>query len=66
LRCCDWCCAVCVHRYEATHSLSLKPRVVQGTFGPFEGHKLSEKIAIVPILRGGLGMVSRLTRPQWH
>jgi hypothetical protein len=45
--------------YEATTELLLRPRVVEATHGPYTGKKLSENIAIVPILRGGLGMVRR-------
>jgi uracil phosphoribosyltransferase len=44
--------------------LKPRPNVVhtrtQTSHGPYEGSKLSEKIAIVPILRGGLGMVRPL------
>lgn len=47
--------------YEATTEITLKPRVVEGSLGPVEGQKLSDKIAIVPILRGGLGMVDAMT-----
>ncbi|GAB5032762.1 uracil phosphoribosyltransferase [Nannochloropsis oceanica] len=47
--------------YEATTEITLKPRVVEGTLGPVAGQKLSDKIAIVPILRGGLGMVDAMT-----
>src|SRR6056297_2789889 len=47
--------------YEATTEITLKPRVVEGSLGPVEGQKLTDKIAIVPILRGGLGMVDAMT-----
>ena len=47
--------------YEATTEITLRPRKVEGTLGPVAGHKLSDKIAIVPILRGGLGMIDAMT-----
>jgi len=43
--------------YEATTSLLTKELEVQTPSAVHHGQKLSEKISIVPILRGGLGMV---------
>mmetsp|Transcript_16009 Transcript_16009/g.21158 ORF Transcript_16009/g.21158 Transcript_16009/m.21158 type:complete len:256 (+) Transcript_16009:137-904(+) len=43
--------------YEATQDLSLKTFEADGTLGPFEGKKLSDNVALVPIMRSGLGMV---------
>lgn len=43
--------------YEATFSLPIKAREVQTPLQPCLGTQLSERIALVPILRAGLGMV---------
>ncbi len=43
--------------YEATADLALEPVTVQTPLAPAGGHKLAEKVGLVPILRAGLGMV---------
>jgi uracil phosphoribosyltransferase len=43
--------------YEATRSVQTAPHEVTTPMGmPYHGGKISEKIAIIPILRAGLGM----------
>lgn len=42
--------------FEATRGLALGEHEVQTPLGQFAGHKLSERLAIIPILRAGLGM----------
>ncbi|QDT60021.1 Uracil phosphoribosyltransferase [Stieleria bergensis] len=56
---------------EATRDLSVTRRTVQTPLSDCEGQQLSQSIAIVPILRAGLGMVDPLLDliPQaavWH
>jgi uracil phosphoribosyltransferase len=43
--------------YEATADLAVTPCSVQTPLATMYGHKLQEKIGLVPILRAGLGMV---------
>ncbi|CAM9610139.1 unnamed protein product [Heterosigma akashiwo] len=43
--------------YEATADLSLKTCTGETTLGPFEGKELSDNVALIPIMRSGLGMV---------
>jgi uracil phosphoribosyltransferase len=57
--------------YEATRDLPLRPRVVQTPLTETTGHELAEAIALVPILRAGLGMAEALvavtpTAQVWH
>jgi uracil phosphoribosyltransferase len=56
---------------EATHDLPLTRRMVQTPLAPCEGHQITERIGIVPILRAGLGMAEPMLRvlPKarvWH
>jgi uracil phosphoribosyltransferase len=56
---------------EATHDLPLTRRMVQTPLAPCEGHEITERIGIVPILRAGLGMAEPMLRvlPKarvWH
>ena len=43
--------------YEATQDLTLGSRAVTTPMGEAQGHALTEKIGLVPVLRAGLGMV---------
>ena len=47
--------------YEATASLPLTDCEVTTSLGVESGRRLAERIGIVPILRGGLGMVEAMT-----
>ena len=47
--------------YEATASLPLTDCQVTTSLGVESGRRLAERIGIVPILRGGLGMVEAMT-----
>lgn len=42
--------------YETTRQLNVVDKKVQTPLGSAVGHELSEKVALVPILRAGLGM----------
>jgi uracil phosphoribosyltransferase len=51
--------------YEATGELSTKPVSISVPVGKsdhmdFDGHKLKERVAMIPILRSGLGMVDSM------
>ncbi len=57
--------------YEATANLKVTSRAVTTPMGETEGHVLSEKIGLVPILRAGLGMVEGIwemmpSAEVWH
>jgi len=57
--------------YEATQDLALAPIEVETPLTTTPGHKVTEKIGLVPILRAGLGMVDGIWEmmPQsevWH
>ncbi len=57
--------------YEATEDLDLDPVTVQSPMGEADGHLLAEKIALIPILRAGLGMVEGIWEKMpgsevWH
>lgn len=44
--------------YEATQDLSLEDKGTGNTgFGTFTKHSIKENVALVPILRGGLGLI---------
>ncbi|MBQ2016218.1 MAG: uracil phosphoribosyltransferase, partial [Clostridia bacterium] len=44
--------------YEATRDLPLQPKLIQTPIGPCNANELAgRKMAIIPILRAGLGMV---------
>lgn len=43
--------------YEATHDLGLETITVQSPLARVKGHRLRERVRLVPILRAGLGMV---------
>lgn len=43
--------------YEATKDLAVHPTTVTTPVAEADGHRLSQRIGIVPILRAGLGMV---------
>ncbi|KAG9408141.1 hypothetical protein AC1031_021385 [Aphanomyces cochlioides] len=43
--------------YEATSDLSTTPKKINTPLGPHEGVELATPVALVPILRAGLGMV---------
>jgi uracil phosphoribosyltransferase len=51
--------------YEATGELTTKPVAISVPVGKsdhmdFDGHKLKERVAMIPILRSGLGMVDSM------
>eukprot|EP00941_MAST-03F_sp_MAST-3F-sp1_P000307 g307.t1 len=46
--------------YETTRTLAVAPKEVQTPLAKTIGHALSEKIALVPILRAGLGMTDAM------
>jgi uracil phosphoribosyltransferase len=57
--------------YEATKDLAVKPVQVQTPLATTTGHTIGERIALVPILRAGLGMVDPILNliPEaqvWH
>ena len=57
--------------YEATGDLSLSDHEVTTPMGKAEGHRLLEKIGLVPVLRAGLGMVEGIwemmpSAEVWH
>ncbi len=57
--------------YEATRDLALRPTTVRSPLAECPGHALAETIALVPILRAGLGMAEALiavapTAQVWH
>ena len=57
--------------YEATKDLAVKPLEVQTPLEIATGHRLRQRIGLVPILRAGLGMVDPVlnlipTAEVWH
>ena len=57
--------------YEATASLRLEPCDVKTRIGDEKGQHIAERVGIVPVLRGGLGMVESMTEmvsnaQVWH
>ncbi|DAZ99661.1 TPA: hypothetical protein N0F65_001898 [Lagenidium giganteum] len=46
--------------YEATHDLKTSPKDIKTPLGDHKGAELSTSVAIVPILRAGLGMVDAM------
>jgi uracil phosphoribosyltransferase len=57
--------------YETTQDLALGPETVETPMGQAEGHHLTEKIGLVPVLRAGLGMVEGIWEMMpgaevWH
>jgi uracil phosphoribosyltransferase len=46
--------------YEATRDLKLAPIKVQTPLGEYTGHHIAERIALIPILRAGLGMAEAI------
>ncbi len=57
--------------YEATQDLALSPTMVTTPMGVAQGHRLQEKIGLVPVLRAGLGMVEGIWEMMpgaevWH
>jgi len=57
--------------YEATQDLELSPITVTTPMGVAQGHRLREKIGLVPVLRAGLGMVEGIwemmpSAEVWH
>jgi len=57
--------------YEATQDLALSPTTVTTPMGVAKGHRLQEKIGLVPVLRAGLGMVEGIWEMMpgaevWH
>lgn len=47
--------------YEATQDLNLEPVDVQTAVGNEKGLRLRDRVGIVPVLRGGLGMLDAMT-----
>mmetsp|Transcript_33743 Transcript_33743/g.88772 ORF Transcript_33743/g.88772 Transcript_33743/m.88772 type:complete len:220 (+) Transcript_33743:109-768(+) len=57
--------------YEATTGLRLEPCDVKTCAGDEQGQHVAERVGIVPVLRGGLGMVEAMTEmvsnaQVWH
>jgi uracil phosphoribosyltransferase len=57
--------------FAATEDLQLKPKSIETPLTKMEGSELSSKIALVPILRAGLGMIEPLQQllpdaEVWH
>ena len=57
--------------YEATADLQVRPVPVQTPMGEAQGHVLTDKIGLIPILRAGLGMVDGIWEMMpgaevWH
>jgi uracil phosphoribosyltransferase len=57
--------------YEASADLSLAPLTVQTPLAPAQGFEVGERVAVVPILRAGLGMSEAIidilpTVHVWH
>ena len=57
--------------YEALADAKLAPLTVQTPLETIEGHKLADRIGLIPILRAGLGMVDAMlelmpTAQVWH
>jgi uracil phosphoribosyltransferase len=46
--------------YEATQDLKLSPVAVQSPLAQCQGQEIAERIALVPILRAGLGMAEAI------
>jgi len=42
--------------YEATHDLKMETVTVQTPLAPCQGHRVGDRIGLMPILRAGLGM----------
>lgn len=52
--------------YEATQDLAIEARDVTTPMGRAHGHRLQEKIGLIPILRAGLGMVEGVWEMMPH
>ena len=57
--------------YEATTDLRLEPAAVRTPLGECRGHRLAERVGVMPILRAGLGMAEAVleqvpTACVWH
>jgi len=57
--------------YEATKDLPLEPCEVQTLCGAERGLRIAQRVGVVPVLRGGLGMVEAMTEfcsnaQVWH
>ncbi len=57
--------------YEATHDLQMEPLTVETPLGPCQGHRVGDRIGLMPILRAGLGMAEAVlevlpTACVWH
>ena len=57
--------------YEATASMSIEQQPVTTRVGDEMGQRIAERVGIVPVLRGGLGMVESMTEmvsnaQVWH
>jgi len=57
--------------YEATASLKLEPCEVKSRVATETGQRVAERVGVVPVLRGGLGMVEAMTEmvsnaQVWH
>jgi uracil phosphoribosyltransferase len=57
--------------YEASHDLSLQRCVVQTPLAEHTGHRVGDRIALMPILRAGLGMADAVVEMMpdvgvWH
>lgn len=57
--------------YEATASLRMEPCEVKTRVGTEGGQRIAERVGVIPVLRGGLGMVESMTEmvsnaQVWH
>lgn len=46
--------------YEATQDFSIRKKFIMTPYAPYDGSELSTKVALIPILRAGLGMVDAM------
>src|SRR5437588_2961648 len=57
--------------YEATHDLQMASVTVETPLAPCQGHRVGDRIGLMPILRAGLGMAEAVlevlpTARVWH
>ena len=57
--------------YEATHDLQMETVTVETPLAPCQGHRVGDRIGLMPILRAGLGMAEAVlevlpTARVWH
>jgi uracil phosphoribosyltransferase len=57
--------------YEATHDLQMEPVTVDTPLAPCRGHRVGDRLGLMPILRAGLGMADAVlemlpSARVWH